>query len=117
MRAAVLVVATLAWARATAAPPAAASCVDDGAPFDAAALRERVAHLASTELDGRASGSPGDAAARAYLAVRFRCLGLVPAGDGDSYEQAFTADGRATANLVGYLPGDDPVAGRDIIIV
>jgi len=117
MRAAVLVVATLAWARATAAPPAAASCVDDGAPFDAAALRERVAHLASTELDGRASGSPGDAAARAYLAARFRCLGLVPAGDGDSYEQAFTADGRATANLVGYLPGDDPVAGRDIIIV
>src|SRR6185503_3975999 len=102
------------------APPAAAeaaSCVDDGAPFDAAALRERVAQLASVELDGRASGSAGDAAARAVLAARFRCLGLVPAGRGDSYEQPFTADGRATANLVGYLPGDDPVVGRDIILV
>jgi hypothetical protein len=76
-----------------------------------------VAHLASVELDGRASGSAGDATARAYLAARFRCLGLLPGGPSDSYEQPFTADGRATANLVGYLPGDDPTVGRDIIVV
>jgi hypothetical protein len=97
--------------------PGDAGCVNEGAPYDAAALREQIAHLASPELDGRASGSPGDVAARASLADRFRCLGLVPAGAGDSYEQPFTADGRATANLVGYLPGDDAAVGNDIIVV
>src|SRR6185369_7308429 len=45
-----------------------AGCADDGEPYDPGALRERVAHLASAELDGRAPGSPGDGAARAYLA-------------------------------------------------
>ena len=84
-------------------------------------LRARVASLASAELSGRASGSPGDVAARAILAERFRCLGLVPAGAGgsaqDAYEQPFTADGHATANLVGYLPGVDAAVGGDIIVV
>lgn len=97
-------------------PPGDASCVD-GAPYDVAALRERDQYLASPELDGRAPGSPGDTAARASLAERFRCLGLVPAGAGDSYEQPFTADGHATANLVGYLPGDDAAVGGDIIMI
>ena len=54
--------------RAAAEPP---SCVD-GAPYDAALLRARVAYLASAELDGRAPGTAGDAAARAYIADRFR---------------------------------------------
>src|SRR5262245_19473636 len=45
-------------------PPSEApiSCVDDGELYDPVALRERVAHLASAELDGREPGSPGDAA-------------------------------------------------------
>jgi hypothetical protein len=98
------------------APPE-RGCVDDGSPYDAGALRARVAYLASSELDGRAPGTAGDAAARGYLADRFRCLGLVPAGAGGSYEQPFTAEGHATANLVGYLPGDDPAVGSDIILV
>lgn len=97
--------------------PVGRGCADDGSPYDAAALRARVASLASSELDGRASGTAGDAAARSYLADRFRCLGLMPAGTGDSYEQPFTADGHATANLVGFLPGDDAAVGGDIILV
>jgi hypothetical protein len=105
--------------RLAAAPeaPIDPGCVDDGEPYDADALRQRVAYLASGELDGRAPGSPGDAAARGYLADRFRCLGLVPAGTDGTYEQPFTADGHATANLVGYLPGDDAAVGGDIIVV
>jgi len=102
---------------ASATKPAEVRCGDDGAPYDAAALRDRVRSLASPELDGRASGSPGDLAARAGLTERFRCLGLVPAGADGSYEQPFTADGHATANLVGYLPGDDAAVGNDIILV
>lgn len=98
-------------------PPPDGLCVDDGAPYDVTALRERVAVLAAAELDGRASGSRGDAAARASIAERFYCLGLVPAGANGSYEQAFTADGHATANLAGYVPGDDAAVGGDIIVV
>ncbi|HEU4732904.1 MAG TPA: M28 family peptidase, partial [Kofleriaceae bacterium] len=101
------------------APPALAGpgCVDDGAPYDAASLRAQVAYLAAPELDGRASGTAGDLAARRHLAERFRCLGLVPAGADGSYEQPFTAGGHATANLVGYLPGNDAAVGGDIILV
>ncbi len=59
----------------------------------------------------------GDRATRAFLVDRFRCLGLVPAGDAGGYEQAFTDDGHATANVLGYLKGTDPVVGDDIIVV
>ena len=100
-----------------AAPDAAPACAEDGAPYDPAALRARIAALAGPALDGRAPGSAGDAAARAYLVERFRCLGLVPAGAGGSYEQPFDAAGHATANVIGYLAGDDPVVGDDIVLV
>jgi hypothetical protein len=95
--------------------PAADPGCDDRGPYDPAALRDRVARLAAVELDGRAAGSPGDAAARRYLAGEFRCAGLTPAGDDGSYAQLFVADGHPTANLVGYLPGGD--AARDLIVV
>jgi len=115
----VTVVATGARPSTAAAEPA--SCVD-GAPYDAALLRARVAYLASAELDGRAPGTAGDAAARAHIVERFRCLGLQPGGDDGGYEQRFTAGGASpraapTANVIGYIAGDDPAAGRDIIVV
>jgi len=105
-------------ARAPSADPPSppADCAEDGEPYDPAALRARVARLAARALDGRAPGSPGDAAAQAYLAERFRCLRLVPAGD-DGYAQPFVADGHPTANVIGYLPGGDAAVARDIIVV
>jgi len=82
------------------------SCVDDATPFAIETLREHVVALASPALDGRFPGTPGDAAARARIAQRFRCLGLAAAGDGDGYEQAFTDPaGHATANVIGYVRG------------
>jgi hypothetical protein len=91
--------------------------VDDGAAYDADALRARVAQLAAPELDGRAAGSAGDVAARAYLVERFRCLGLTAGGADGSYEQPFATAGRATANVIGYVAGDDADVGDDIIVV
>ena len=89
-------------------------CVDDGKPYDEAVMRERVARLASPENDGRAPGSKGDLATRAFLVERFTCLGLTPIGDA-TFEQPFATGGVATANVVGYVKGSDPVA--DIIYV
>jgi aminopeptidase N len=91
------------------------SCKDDK-PFDEATFKSRVAYLASKELDGRAPGSTGDAAARAMIAERFECLGLSPAF-GMSYEQAFTTEKNATANVVGYVAGSDETVGSEIILV
>lgn len=91
------------------------SCKDD-TPFDAATFKARVGFLASEELDGRAPGSTGDAAARKMIVDRFTCLGLSPAF-GTSYEQAFVADQQTTANVVGYIAGTDKTVGTEIILV
>ena len=95
--------------------PVIPSCVDDGKPYDVAVLKERVAFLASKELDGRAPDTDGDRATRKLIADRFRCLGLTPAGS--DYELPFTAEGKPTANVVGYIQGSDPDVGDQIIYV
>jgi hypothetical protein len=93
------------------------SCVEDGKPYDEKVMRERIAFLASKELDGRAPGTNGDTKARAYIVERFRCLGLVPAGPRESFELPFEAAGKKTANVVGYVKGTDDTVGSEIILV
>lgn len=94
------------------------SCVHDGTPYDTQALGERVALLASTENDGRAPGTDGDRAARAHIVERMRCLGLSPAGDGETYEQAFEDGAKnRTANVIGYVAGTDTTVGDEIIVI
>lgn len=103
-------------AGAAAGIDAATSCVDDGKPFSEEVLRDRVAGLASTDLDGRRPGTGGDTTAREHLVARFRCLGLV-AGGTDGYEQPFDAGEAKTANLVGYIKGASATVGSEIIVV
>lgn len=50
--------------------------------------RLHVERLASDAMDGRLTGTPGEAAATAYVADAFETLGLDPAGD-DGYFQPF----------------------------
>jgi hypothetical protein len=52
-----------------------------------ASVRDRIAFLASDELRGRMTPSPGLDLAAEYIAAEFRDLGLRPAGDGDSFIQ------------------------------
>ena len=94
-----------------------ANCVADGKPYDPAVLRERVTYLASKPLDGRVPGTAGDTATRAFLVERFRCLGLVAAGPNGSFELPFEAGTAATANIVGYVKGSDPIVGGEIVYV
>ena len=58
--------------------------------FDAGAIRAHVTFLADDLLEGRGSGTRGYDIAARYVASWFANLGLEPAGDGDSYFQAFT---------------------------
>lgn len=52
-------------------------------------LRKRVAYLASPQLTGRLTGTPGEKLAADYGAEVFRRLGLKPAGDAGGYLQSF----------------------------
>jgi hypothetical protein len=91
-------------------------CVDDGAPFDPAALEAEVRFLAADELRGRQPGEPEDLVTRMHIAERFACLGLTPVEG--SYQQEFVdSRGRATANVVGILDGGDPAVAGEIIVI
>ena len=87
-------------------------------------LRMDVAYLSSDLLEGRATGSPGEALAAAYIAERFEEIGLEP-GTEKGYEQPFrfrySANPHATdageamtgRNVVGLL---DNGAERTVVI-
>jgi hypothetical protein len=109
------VVLLMVHASSTAAEPP--PCAAEGAPYDRKVFAERVGWLASKPLGGRAPGTAGDAAARAWIAAQFRCLGLTPAGAGGSFELPFRHGDATSANVVGYLEGSDPALARDIIYV
>ena len=53
-------------------------------------LKAHVKFLASDELEGRGSGTPGNERAATYIAERFTQYGLTPAGDSGTYFQKFT---------------------------
>ena len=56
-------------------------------PISPARLREDLFRLADDSMMGREPGSLGDFKAAAYVADRFRRLGLRPAGDSGTYFQ------------------------------
>lgn len=108
-------------------PVAAAGAQSVGLPR-ATPIVGDIRFLASDSLGGRLTGSPGNDSAAAYLARRFRQIGLVPGGDSGTYFQAWTVgsttstrqagvEGRPTKNVVGMLRGSDPrLAGQAIVI-
>jgi hypothetical protein len=79
-----LAAALLLLAGACAATPPPAS-----SPIDAERVARDVFWLADDAREGRGVGTPGIAAAAAYLAEGFRAAGLRPGGDDGSYLQPF----------------------------
>jgi hypothetical protein len=83
--------------------------------------------LSDDRLAGRLTGSPGADTAAAYLARRFKAVGLQPAAGG--WFQRFTiardapvaqhahVAGLQGSNVIGLLPGRDPVLRNEAIIV
>jgi hypothetical protein len=55
-----------------------------------AELKNDIAFLASDSLEGRETGTEGEAKAAVFLAERFEKLGLKPAGEDDSFFQQFS---------------------------
>jgi len=101
-----------------------AGCADETDPFRASAeaaaagieqswIGARLSTLAADAMEGRDNNSPGGKKARQYLIAELKAIGLEPAGDSGSYEQAFTEG----VNLVARLSGQDPNLAREVVVL
>ena len=82
-------------------------------------LENHVALLASDSLEGRGLGTGGKIIAKHYIAGEFSEIGLKPAGD-DYFQHMDLRIGLArvpATNVVGYLPGSDPVLKDEYIVI
>lgn len=118
-------IALLCWAALSV--PAAPAFAQRAAPAPHPSILDDIRYLADDRLGGRLTGSPGADTAAAYLARRFADVGLQPAPAG--WFQLFTispdaptaraADvgGSVGRNVIGVLPGRDPVLRNESIII
>ena len=84
-------------------------------------IHATVAYLASDDLNGRDTGSPGHAKAATYVAGQFQALGLKPGGpDGSWYQQVpFRHATHAAVPKIKYSSGGKTVrwtSGRDFAL-
>tara|TARA_R110002051_G_scaffold27814_1_gene66586 strand:+ start:2404 stop:3402 length:999 start_codon:yes stop_codon:yes gene_type:complete len=89
--------------------------------IDAGAMLRLTETLSSDALEGRATGSRGNEAARDFIQKRFETLGLRQFGD--TYFQPFTAASEeqggapvSGVNVVGWIAGHTPGDGPAIVI-
>ncbi len=93
---------------------------------DSATVRRDIYYLASDALEGRLAGTPGNDSAAAYIARRYRSLGLLPLAPG--FQQHFDArsvedahvgrtEPRATQNVIALLRGSDPILRKEYIVI
>lgn len=93
---------------------------------DSTAIRGDIAYLANDRLEGRLTGTPGNDSAAAYIARRYAALRLRAPYPG--YYQNFVArpaaaahtgdtTGLVTRNVVAILPGSDPAAKGQYIVL
>ena len=98
------------------------SLVQYNAQFiDAGAMLRLTETLSSDALEGRATGSRGNEAARGFIQKRFETLGLRQFGD--TYFQSFTATPEeqgepavSGVNVVGWIAGQTPGDGPAMVI-
>ncbi len=90
--------------------------------FSAKAMKATVDFLASPKLEGRGLGTPGLAAATAYVEKKLAATGLKPAGD-HGFRQTWTWRGgqhphlMKLTNLLALKPGTDPALANHPVIV
>lgn len=78
-------------------------------------LAEDVKYLASDELEGRNTGSPGIEKAAVFIEDRFKQLGIAPFYE--TYRDNFDAKGKIGFNVVGMLPGSDGKLQKEIVVI
>lgn len=84
------------------------------ATIKAAEVKTHVDVLADDAFEGREAGTRGGAAAGNYLVKHLDAAGLQPAGDDETYFQAF---GNGYRNILAILPGSDPELSKQFLVV
>lgn len=79
-------------------------------------LTRHVYTLAGDSLRGRKAGSEDAAKAAAYIVAQFEEIGIQPFYDGGWY-QPFERSGKTYKNVIGVIPGNDPVLKDEYIII
>lgn len=69
-------------------------------------LKQHVTYLADDKLEGRATGSAGEKLAYEYIIKQFSEIGLEPAGDNNTFLEAFDAHAGKVAGSKNYLQVD-----------
>lgn len=90
---------------------ACSSGLSNAQEFDVKAIQKHISILAHDSLNGRGTGTQGEASARRYIEREFEKLKLKPAGDDGRFQQKFDfqkgphgqGDGGVAYNIVGYL--------------
>jgi hypothetical protein len=90
-----------------------AGCISVPQPNSSENLGSHVRFLASSELKDRAPRSQGSRAAREYIATRFRAAGLRPWPGEKEFQQSFGYG----QNVIGILPGADPILSNEVVLV
>ena len=79
-------------------------------------LEKHLYYLASDSLHGRKAGSEDGIKARAYIMEQWKEIGLEPFYS-NGYEMPFSRNGLYMANLVGIIPGNDPILKDEYILL
>lgn len=89
-----------------AASPVLARDADRATPsFSAEAIQAQINYLASNELRGRESGTPGNETAARFIAAEFKKYGLKPIGAGKQKDETAKADGSGYFQPFRFLAG------------
>ena len=74
-------------------------------------LKSEISYLASDQLEGRRTGTPGEKLAYEYLSAQFEKTGLIPKGDGNNFIQAFEVnEGKQILPVTHLIINDDSLA-------
>ena len=74
-------------------------------------LQQHIQFLADDKLEGRRTGTPGEAAAANYISSQFKTIGLLPKGTNE-YLQAFDVNEGKQINPTTYLTID----GKNLVL-
>lgn len=81
-----------------------------------ARLEKHLYYLASDSLHGREAGSEDGVKARAYILEQWNEIGIEPFF-AEGFEMPFSRNGLSMANLVGVIPGNDPLLKDEYIVL
>jgi Zn-dependent M28 family amino/carboxypeptidase len=78
-------------------------------------LTSDVSALAADYMEGRETGTPGEAKAAEYIIKRYKELDLLPKGDNNTYKQEYVRKIKSNPHADAPAPDDPEIRGNNII--